>query len=106
MSNRYWHDAVESALDDAEVKTTPDQLTAIVRDIAMAHDMYSESQGYLDIPNPLQAELADTKRLMQKQEEEAEEKRRKLLKNANQVIRDREDDIFRLQEQIRRGSSQ
>jgi len=62
MINEYWKICVEESLDEIGIKSTEDQREKLTVAMADAAEMESETTGRLCIPNPLERELADTKR--------------------------------------------
>lgn len=71
MSNNYWKEALDCALDEAGVfdKLNEEEKLKIAKDLQFAAEMESESCGYLNIPNPLNTEIDNLKKKMKDQED-------------------------------------
>ena len=65
MSRDYWSECVAIALEDARVPATTEQIELIAGAVESAHQNYGMAMGHDCIPNPLRAELDETKRKLE-----------------------------------------
>ena len=65
-ATEYWNECVAAALEEHGLPATPDQITAIASDIEGAHENYGMAFPGNMGPHPLQAEVDDLRRQLQR----------------------------------------
>ena len=63
----YWKDVFSELIDSLDLTASDDFLDRAAGDLALAHEMYSESTGELSIPNPLRLENQRLKEQLEKE---------------------------------------
>jgi len=66
--NEYWRISVEEALEDAGLEASDSQIKTIVDSMETASEMESEATGQLNIPNPIDKELSDTRQELKREQ--------------------------------------
>lgn len=90
----YWKECLECALDaHAPGILTPEQITAIAKEIEFGAQMESESSGRLCIPNPLESELKKAQARSEREKKESEQRLSLLEKSYSNRIGYRGDDL-------------
>lgn len=73
-SDPYWKEALEIALDEAGAfnALTKEQIETVAQSLGMASQMESEAKGWLNIPNPMKAELDGAEKHANAEKEKSE----------------------------------
>ncbi len=64
---QYWDECISSALDDAGITATDEQIKQIAGAVAVSHEQYGMAHGYDCIPNPDRQEIDRLKRDIQRE---------------------------------------
>ncbi len=62
----YWNDCIEEAFCDAEITATKEQIATVVSWVDGAHENYGMASGSEHIPNPMNAEVDELKRKIER----------------------------------------
>jgi len=80
MSTKYWEASITELLEEYNIDLG-EKMDDFISDVQNIAEMESEACGYINIPNPKNAELEDAKRQIKNLEAQVEKEREDFRKN-------------------------